>query len=185
MPKIQSTARPPINQTYYAACQPSLQRCRGSPSDQTNTDLWAPALTIPLSPRQNLSRQYWNLMMQHQNIDCARTQSSHLKSFPCPPLLSWKVLVTFQIMQPVNEFHSPVFSWYKLKVNCHPGGGVSDVSHVTSCVMCHILLRNSLTNAKCPAYPAVQLCQGPYGRIVTMRANKPLRQLCKKNFTLC
>ena len=42
-------------------------------------------------------------MMQHHNIDCARTQSSHLKTFPCPPLISCQFLVTFQIMQPVTE----------------------------------------------------------------------------------
>ena len=94
---------------------------------------------------------------------------------------SWHFKLCSPLLNVASHAEILICSWYKIKVNCHPARGVS---HCVS--YSHEKLPDKCDESGLPACSSpIQRCQGPYGPLVTMRANKPLRQLCKKNFTFC
>ena len=120
-------------------------------------------------------------MMQHQNIDCARTQSSHLKTFPCPPLLSCQFLVTFQIMQPVTE--CPIscrdldMFLIQDKSQLSPGQ-----RSVTSCVIFSWETPWQMWWDPPTHQLAPRLCQGPYGPHSNNESQQTITSIMQEKF---
>ena len=89
VPKIQSTARPPINQTYYTECQPSLQKFSFRPNkhwsmssrphdpSQSQTEYQSPILKS-----NDAASKYWlcpHAIEPFKDISMSFKRSAHVK----------------------------------------------------------------------------------------------------------